>query len=177
MPLNKDSHLNASELKELTTLLSTRRDRDALIVELLLFTGARQEEISQTIGSDINLADKMIFIRGAKGSDSRELPLTDSLAKRLKSYLGENRIGSNDLLFPISTRRFRQIWQNFRLGDKSLHKLRHTFAIELFKRHRDIRLVQFALGHRNINNTLVYSSYVYKVEELKKLFVGGVYGS
>ena len=74
-------------------------------------------------------------------------------------------------IFPISYIRFHQIWDKYRPCHKKLHSLRHTFAIRLYKKTKDIRLVQFALGHRNIANTMIYADYVYSQEELKKLIL------
>jgi integrase/recombinase XerC len=54
---------------------------------------------------------------------------------------------------------------------KKLHGLRHTFAIRLYKKTKDIRLVQVALGHRNITNTMVYADYAYSQQELRKLIL------
>ena len=40
------------------------------------------------------------------------------------------------------------------------------------RRRRDVgRLVQVALGHRNITNTMIYADYVYSQQELKKLIL------
>ena len=39
----------------------------------------------------------------------------------------------------------------------STHSLRHTFATELYRRTRDLGLVQAALGHASITSTMVYA--------------------
>jgi integrase/recombinase XerC len=54
---------------------------------------------------------------------------------------------------------------------KKFHSLRHTFAIELYQKTKDLRLVQVALGHRNITNTMIYADYVYSQQELRKLIL------
>jgi site-specific recombinase XerC len=42
-------------------------------------------------------------------------------------------------------------------GRFSPHSLRHTFATELYRRTRDVALVQAALGHASIASTMVYA--------------------
>ncbi|HMN69805.1 MAG TPA: hypothetical protein PKC28_14775 [Bdellovibrionales bacterium] len=43
--------------------------------------------------------------------------------------------------------------------------------MRLYKKSKDLRLVQVALGHRNITNTMVYADYVYSQQELRKLIL------
>jgi integrase len=75
------------------------------------------------------------------------------------------------VLFPITYNRLRQIWDLYRPVQKKFHSLRHTFAIQLYKKTKDIRLVQVALGHRNVMNTMIYADYVYSQTELRKLIL------
>ena len=44
--------------------------------------------------------------------------------------------------------------------DISLHTLRHTFATDLLKETKNIRLVQKALNHSDISTTMVYTHIV-----------------
>lgn len=169
--LNKNKYLLQPEVERLESILNSYIDtnaRDCLALLLALRTGARAQEVLNLTKADLNLYDQSVFIRGIKGSNDREIPLRSDLFQRLKRF-SEN--VPSDLLFDISYNRFRQIWEHYRPVQKKLHSLRHTFAIRLYQKTKDIRLVQVALGHRNITNTMIYADYAYSQTELRKLIL------
>ncbi len=170
--LNKNKYLLDPEVQSLEYLLKRHQDddlRNCLLIWIGLRTGARAQEILNLRVNDLSAYDQAIFIRGLKGSNDREIPVPKDVFRRIE--LHANSLGSHDLIFDISYQRLYQIWELYRPCRKSFHSLRHTFAINLYKKTKDIRLVQVALGHRNINNTMVYADYVYSKEELKKLIL------
>ncbi len=173
--LNKNKYLLSPEKERLEQILSQfskKNLRDCLLLQLALKTGARAQELLNVERSDINTFDKSLYIRGIKGSNDRELPLSADLFELFMRYLNFNEITApTQKVFNISYNRYRQIWEMYRPTHKKLHSLRHTFAIELYKKTKDIRLVQFALGHRNITNTMIYADYVYSQQELRKLIL------
>lgn len=173
--LNKNKYLLDPERQKLEELLQqfmASNLRDCLLLSIALKTGARAQEILNLKLSDINEHDKSIFFHGIKGSNDRELPIAPKLFQSLMLYIHNGNFGdSQNHVFPISYNRLRQIWQFYRPTHKKFHSLRHTFAIQLYKKTKDIRLVQFALGHRNITNTMIYADYVYSQQELKKLIL------
>lgn len=169
--LNKTKYLLDPEILRLETILkdSMRQEiRDALCLTLALKTGARATELLLIKKSDLNSYDETVFIKGIKGSNDRELPIAPELFAVLMQY-SENI--TTDRLFPFGYHRLRQVWDWYRPVPKKFHSLRHTFAIQLYKKTKDLRLVQFALGHRNITNTMIYADYVYSQQELKKLIL------
>ncbi|MCM2280849.1 MAG: site-specific integrase [Bdellovibrionaceae bacterium] len=169
--LNKNKYLLDPEVERLEGLLtSSRADclRDSLVLELALRTGARAQELLDIRKADLNAYDETVLIRGMKGSNDRELPLPPSLFERLHRF-GHAQKG--DHVFDIGYHRLRQIWTWYRPVPKKFHCLRHTFAIRLYRKTKDLRLVQVALGHRNITNTMIYADYVYSQQELKKLIL------
>ena len=167
--LNKNKYLQDFEVERLEHIFKSFRDKDArncALLELALRTGARATELLMIRAQDLDDAQETIFLHGLKGSNDRELPIQSSLYKRVRSLSP-----TNGLVFPISYNRLRQIWELYRPVNKTFHSLRHTFAIRLYKKTKDIRLVQFALGHRNISNTMIYAEYVYTQQELKKILI------
>ncbi len=169
--LNKNKYLLEPELKHLMDLLSRHMESDSrncIMLLTALKTGARAQELLNIKKADLDIYEETILIRGIKGSNDREIPVPSMLFKKINAYSNAQ---PDQRLFPITYNRLRQIWDLYRPTQKKFHCLRHTFAIELYKKTRDVRLVQVALGHRNIMNTMIYADYVYSKQELKKLIL------
>jgi integrase len=169
--LNKNKYLLPKEVAHLESVLAAHVDsdtRNVLALWLALKTGARAQEILNLKKSHLNPDEETVLIHGLKGSNDREIPLHSPLFKKLIRYADTV---DGDRLFAISYNRLRQIWDLYRPAPKKLHSLRHTFAIQLYKKTKDIRLVQVALGHRNLMNTMIYADYVYSQTELRRLIL------
>lgn len=170
--LNKDKYLLDDELKRLDEILDhfeVKDLRNVVLLKLALATGARANELLNIRVKDLDKNENSVYIFGIKGSNDRELPLRKSLFQSLLKLSAER--NPEDKVFGISYPRLIQIWQMYRPTHKKFHSLRHTFAIRLYKKSRDIRLLQVALGHRNIANTMIYADYVYSQQELRKLIL------
>lgn len=164
--LNRTKFLSDTETEKLLNYCKNhRKDRNALAFELLLRTGARACELLEIKVQDLCQETLSVLIRGAKGSNDREIPLSKDFFDALQTYAREVNATT---LFPIKWITLHHHWQNYRPVKKSLHSLRHTYAIRLFRKTKDIKLVQTALGHRDISNTTIYADYVYSTQELKK---------
>lgn len=162
------SDKEARHLEELLYLHLTGSPRDCLLLLITMKTGARASEVLAIKKTDVNVDNKSVFITGQKGSNSRELPLPPQIFKHLTRYMTTV---ETDLLFPISYDRMYQIWLNFRPTKKGLHCLRHSRAVEVYKRSKDIRLVQQMLGHKSITSTQVYETYVHTQNALRKVML------
>lgn len=165
--IDESKYLNEVESRAFRARLSRARIlRDRAILELSISTGARASEILSIRKSDLNPADKSIFFIGLKGSNNRRLKLNDELWGLVEAHARETQ---GEMLFPINLRYFFRIWCKYRPVRKKLHGLRHTFAIELYKKTKDIFLVKMALGHKSIRNTMVYLEHIEREEKLKEL--------
>lgn len=167
--INKNKYLLEPEVAALNAVLEKFKDTDSrncTLIWFLLHTGARASEALGLTAADLNHHDETVLIKGLKGSDDREIPLPSWLFNRVAVLARENQ-----QVFPITYIRLHQIWGVYRPVQKKLHSLRHTFAISLYKKRKDLRLVQVALGHRNITNTMVYADYIYTQEEFRKAIV------
>jgi len=181
--LNSSKFLSPHELERLTRVLDAHINRDTLMICLALATGARATELLNITFQDVNHEHRSILIKGIKGSDDREIPLTDILFHRLEKYLreiqspkscshqNETTLLSIGPIFRISYSRLKAIWVFYRPVNKGFHSLRHTFAINLYRKTQDLRLLKVALGHRNIANTMIYAEYEYSATELRRLIL------
>lgn len=166
--LNSNKFLSQDELEHLERLAknSLASDtRNALAILLLLKTGARAQELLNINVTDLNDSSKSVFIRGIKNSYDREIPLAPGLYNELKKYAATV---PTEKLFDFGYHRLIQIWDQYRPVKKKLHSLRHTAAVQLYQKSKDIRLVQTFLGHKNINNSLIYLQYVQGQDYLRK---------
>ena len=88
----------------------------------------------------------------------------------LCKYIKERNLNLNDRLFPsgsVISNTYERLKASLakKLNDSELKKirlydLRHYYATMLYYRTKDILLVKEKLGHKNINNTLIYTHLV-----------------
>lgn len=154
--------------------------RNSLLFTLLLDLGPRIQELLDVRVRDFNPSQGSLFIRALKGSNDREMPVDKPLAGRLKNFILKlfnathwAAIDPDAKIFDITYTRAYQLWQIYSPNkDKTMHSMRHTFAVNLYTKTKDIRLVQLALGHKNILNTLVYLDFVYRQSTMRQLMYG-----
>jgi integrase/recombinase XerD len=144
--------------------------RDRTILELLYATGLRNSEACALKISHINFTEQTIFVDSGKGRQDRVVPCNQTALKFIRNYIDEIRPQfasplSADVLFlkqcgnPFPpTRIDRALTPYFQKLDKPVttHTLRHTFATHLLQHGMALRHLQELLGHRNLNNTVVY---------------------
>ncbi len=166
--------LSQSENQQLNKTLALASLRDRVLFGLLRETGMRGAELRELTRDSISADRNFVEITGKKGGRSRTLVIPEYMRSDMDSYLSE--LSDLDPLFPLSPSGLKYLWYRVRPTDKGVHSLRHTFAVNLYRKTKDIKLVQNCLGHRSINNTMVYVDFVYVQDELKKILNGGVFG-
>lgn len=168
--LTKAKYLSDGEQEQLNATLTKFKDadfRNTTMIWIALHTGGRATEILNIRAEDLNAEARTVFLRGLKDSNNRDIPLPDWLFDRI-ALLAKG--GTRP--FPISYNRFGQIWDLYRPARKKLHSLRHTFAINLYRKAKDILILKTALGHKSLNNTMIYAEYQYKNTELRRAILG-----
>jgi integrase/recombinase XerD len=144
--------------------------RDRAILSLFVFAGLRRNELRMLDRRDVDLREGTIFVRYAKRGKTRSVPLHPIPEQAIRAYL-TTRLDLDPALF-ISQRRQRigtkTLWNvlnKYLPGLESekqitLHSLRRTFATAVFRKTKDIQVVQRLLGHSNIQTTLIYIQLV-----------------
>lgn len=149
--------------------------REWMVIDLLTSTGLRVSEAANLRCGDIKVgyAESKIFVREGKGRQSGHVIVADALKRHLKAFVGWKKeagepTGDDDFLFVGQRGRWtsqaiQQIVKKYLKAlniyeqGKSVHALRHAYAVELYSKQRDLRVVQKQLRHASIQSTLVYA--------------------
>lgn len=140
--------------------------RNVTFLMALSHTGSRVSELLAITAKDLSFEGMSLFIHGSKGSRDRELPLTPYLFNRLKVL--SSGLSPEERVFSFGYSNALHIWHTWRPAKKKLHALRHTRAMEIYRRSKDVRLVQKVLGHRFLSTTMIYLDYDYTQEEMRR---------
>lgn len=142
--------------------------RNWAIVNWVLATGNRAGTIINVKIGDVDFTNKEIYIRHTKNNKPQVLPLADSLAKTLKTYLKVCRsgCGNDDWLFPnlsntklsysALARSFATYCHNRGVKQTNIHGLRHYFATYWARSGGSGDRLQIALGHSTYKMTQRY---------------------
>jgi len=137
--------------------------RDHLLFRLLIETGLRIGSALAIDVADVDLGAGELTLTTMKNDRPDRLsiprtlrrPLRAAIAGRTAGPLFEGRPG-----LPLGARRARQRLARWLAvaGARPAgpHALRHRFAMDVYRRTRDIAVVQSALRHRSISSTTVY---------------------
>ncbi len=164
--------LTQQEVKNL--LQATTHTKSRIIIKLLYSSGIRLSECLNLQVKDLELGNRIGWVRGGKGNKDRMFILSNDVANELLHYVqnksGYVFTGKNNQ--PLSARNIQKIVKaaSKRAGiTKNItpHKLRHSFATHLLEAGTDIRIIQELLGHSNLQTTQIYTKV--SQEQLKKI--------
>ncbi len=133
---------------------------------LLAHAGLRISEALNLRLSDCDFSHGRLRICSAKGDRDRVIPMTPKLVTVLQDYLVVREAALTDhlLLFQqhlvhhkLVSRRLAKFGQLASIEALSPHRLRHTLATLLINSGMPITSLQKFLGHRDINQTLIYA--------------------
>ncbi|MBI2664420.1 tyrosine-type recombinase/integrase [Candidatus Woesearchaeota archaeon] len=150
--------------------------KSRLIIKLLYSSGLRLSECLNLRLNDLELSEKIGWVRKGKGNKDRLIILSDGLISAIKDYMpdmSENRLLlTNKKGQPMTARNVQKIVARAALKagirkKVSPHTLRHSFATHLLESGTDIRKIQELLGHANLQTTQIYTRV--STEELKKV--------
>jgi integrase len=154
--------------EEIHSLLDAANDRMRPIIETLLYTGMRRDELTHLTWADIDFQRGIIAVQAKDGwhpkdYEVRHIPMSPNLQEILKSrsraaspWVFSTSNGGPHLGHCLS-RDFRKMLRSRGIGGASLHTLRHTFASHLAMNGTDIYTIQKLLGHSSIKTTEIYA--------------------
>jgi integrase/recombinase XerD len=143
--------------------------RNLCILRLMLDTGVTLSELLNLEPTDISFKEGKVAIRKEDRKRNRSAWVSEETLDYLKKW--KNISPRSKYLFctlkggQLDGRYIREMVK--RLARKAgicknifPHSLRHTFAVDLYRETKDIRLVQKALGHADISTTTIYTYLV-----------------
>ena len=163
--------LTKEEVKRLIQAAPTKKSQ--LIIKMLYSSGLRLSECLNLKVDDLELDQKIGWVRHGKGGKDRMFILSETLVKDFKKHLKNY---SSPYLFslnqPLNPRTIQQMIK--RVAEKagikknvSPHKLRHSFATHLLEAGTDVRVIQELLGHSDLSTTQIYTKV--STEQIKKV--------
>lgn len=140
--------------------------RNWVITNYVLSTGNRLNTIKNILIKDVDIENKVIFLRALKSGETQKLPISDLLAIILKHYIAYRKNLPGTFLFctftgtQLASRSLETAiatYNNSRNVQKtSLHLYRHKFA-ELFCRaNGNVFKLQILLNHKTLEMTRHY---------------------
>ena len=167
--------LTREETKRLLEQLTHTKSR--IIVKLLYSSGIRLSECLQIRAEDLELGNKMGWVRGGKGAKDRMFILSEDVSGELLHYISQRnrRTGylftakDGRVLSPRTVQKIVQLAAQKAGINKHItpHKLRHSFATHLLEAGTDIRIIQELLGHANLQTTQIYTKV--SQEQMRKV--------
>lgn len=149
--------------------------RDRAVMEVFYATAIRLNELVSLQIYDVDLADKVLFIRKAKGRRQRLVPMGKAAAGYVKEYLekirprytckspSQRRLFLNVYGLALTAGCVQTFIRKYGIGagiDKpvSPHTLRRTCATHMLAAGADMRYIQKLLGHRRLATTQAYTA-------------------
>ena len=147
-------------------------NRNKLIIKIIIFTGIRVSEALNLKRKDITEDGELYVIRiRGKGNKYRVVMIKRRLIEAHLDAIAINYINKEGYLFinkkgtrltqAYVSRIVEQILfkAGIRKEKNGAHMLRHTFATMLYKKQKDLVLVQEALGHASLNTSRIYTHF------------------
>jgi site-specific recombinase XerD len=154
--------------------------RDVAMIRLMLNAGLRASEVLNISVRDVDWTSGRLMVKHGKGKKDRIIWIneddleiiikwkeTNPRSSLLFTTLKGNKINDRYLRAMVKRRAKKAGIPK----DVHPHLLRHTFATDLLRSTKNIRLVQKALGHASLSSTMIYTHvYDEELEEALKSF-------
>ncbi|WP_436764329.1 tyrosine-type recombinase/integrase [Streptosporangium sp. V21-05] len=157
--------LTSAEQGAVERAAARRGERDAAIVAVLLYAGAREEECGRLEVEDVTITARTGGVRlHGKGDEVRDVPLPPTARTRISAWLD------------VRSREAGPLWSGQRgvlsvsgivqvvlavgaaagLPGLRPHRLRHTYATRLREGGADLAQIQALMGHASLDTTARY---------------------
>ncbi len=152
---------------ELDALIANTRIKMSTYLHLLKETGADAGKAWKLRWIDINITNRTVAITPTKNHNSRTIPISENLLSRLLRLPRVNELvfaGKNldkfRWLYETARNKLAAKLDNPRIHEIAFKTFRHWKATQEYHKTKDILHVKYMLGHKRIENTLVYTHLV-----------------
>lgn len=135
-----------------------RNGRDKLIIRFIYATGLRISETVSLDIEDLDLSRNIIEICG-KGRKNRTVFFDDDTSALIIKYLDGRKTGPlflNARGGRLTARSVQRSCNRYFPDGFTPHKLRHSFATNVYESSKDLNLVKNLLGHSSLSTTQIY---------------------
>lgn len=176
--MTKIKYLQPEEKKELFDVIRKDKSRNAArnraIFYLAEYCALRASEIGKIRLEYVRQEKEQIYCERLKGSQNNTLRIIDEDVSAALFYYYHKRLSMtspspylflSQRNFPISRKTLDHIMKEYCAGTsipkekQHFHVLKHTRAVELADEGLNIQDIQWWLGHKNINNTMIYTQF------------------
>jgi integrase len=136
----------------------------ARMVRLLEQTGMREEEAASLEWSQVNLARAEILLTKTKTNTPRVVPLSEAAVGTISGT--PRSLSSPYVFWHGAGSRYRNVSSRLAAIKAKqelrfrIHDLRHKFAIDWLRQHRDIYRLSKILGHSSVKTTEIYLAFI-----------------
>ncbi len=138
-----------------------------LMISVMYSSGLRVSEVVNLKYSDLDIKEKIGWVRNGKGNKDRMFILSDDFCQKLNDftrdedtdYIFHHRLDKTKPMHPHSVRE-----AVYKIAKKAginkaihPHTFRHSFSTHLLDNGLDIRKIQILLGHTNLTTTQRYT--------------------
>lgn len=170
-PRIKNQELKYLKHSQVIRLLRSIEDeRNRLMVRLIYATGVRVSELCAINVEDIDFEEHTIRVKG-KGDKIRTVFVDKDTLRGIDDFIGNKIEGP---LFVgqqgkhIAPRTVQHIFREIAPEGITPHTIRHSYASELYRRSKNLRVVQENLGHTSIKTTEIYLHT--DIEERRRIY-------
>lgn len=184
--LTREKFLSKEELQKLRDcllsqmLLAKRKGnirgvKPYYIFEFMINTGVRVSELCNLKHRDLDLSSRTPHIKviAGKGNKDRRIYIPSEFRKTAYEYLEWKKninepFGEDDYVFYSELKRkysprtiqllFKYYKSLLKINSKCTpHSLRHSFAVYLYERNKDLRMLMRQMGHASVQTTTIYA--------------------
>jgi len=178
---NRDiKYLRYEEFQHLIKTIENNGDyfwmRDKLLFLIAFECGLRASEVGSIKKEDFFSDKREMFCRRLKGSRNNTVKLTQDTSILLENFM-ERYPNDSPYIFlsrkklPITKFTLNKICKKYfksaslPMEKAHFHTIKHTAGVHMAEEGLDIKEVQYILGHRNVDNTMIYFDFTTKQQE------------